>query len=74
MSESNEPATNPAALLSDAALRHDIVLTAEQVALAAEWRAAMVAAVEAVREMDVVGHEPAAVFHPVSASRLTSGG
>lgn len=74
MSESNEPVANSAALLSDAALRHGIDLTTEQVALAAEWRAAMESAVEAVRDMDVEVHEPAAVFHPVSTSRLTSGG
>lgn len=74
MTESVEPVANPAALLSDAALRHGIVLTAEQVALAAEWRAAMEAAVDTVREMDVEGYEPAAVFHPVTAPRLTSGG
>ena len=74
MTESVEPVTNTAALLSDAALRHGIVLTSEQVELAAEWRAAMIAAVESVRGMQVEGHEPAAVFHPAAASRLTSGG
>lgn len=74
MTESAKPVTNPTALLSEAALKHGVVLTSEQVALATEWRGAMEAAVDAVRRMDVKDCEPAAAFVPVAASRNSVGG
>ena len=68
MAETVEHEIDPAARLKVAALMHGIELTSEQAELGAEWRAAMVSAVDAVRGMDVQGYEPAAVFNPVSRS------
>ena len=74
MAETVEQDMNPTARLKDAALRHGIELTSEQAQLGAEWHAAMVSAVGAVRGMDVQGYEPAAVFNPFEVSRPGSGG
>ena len=74
MTETVEQDMNPTVRLKDAALRHGIELTSEQAELGAEWHAAMVSAVDAVRAMNVQGYEPAAVFNPVQVSRPRSGG
>ena len=74
MTETVEQDIDPTARLKDAALRHGVELTSEQAQLGAEWRAAMVSAVDAVRGMGVQGCEPAAVFNPVKVSRRRSGG
>ena len=68
MAETVEHDIDSTARLKAAALMHGIELTSEQAELGAEWRAAMVSAVDAVRGMDVQGYEPAAVFNPVGRS------
>ena len=60
--------------LTKAANKHGIALTTDQARMGAEWRDAMLNAVEAVRRLNVVGHEPAAAFAPVTRSKQSRGG
>ena len=63
-----------AAKLTKAAAKHGIALTAAQARMGAEWRDAMLNAVDSVRQLDVDGYEPAAVFTPVERSIESRGG
>lgn len=63
-----------AAELTNAADKHGIALTAAQARMGAEWRDAMLNAVDSVRQLDVEGYEPAAVFTPVERSKESRGG
>ena len=63
-----------AAELTKAADKHGIALTAAQARMGAEWRDAMINAVDSVRQLDVEGYEPAAVFTPVERKKESRGG
>ena len=63
-----------AAELTKAADKHGIALTAAQARMGAEWRDPMLNAVDSVRQLDVDGYEPAAVFTPVERSNPSRGG
>ena len=66
--------TSPISQLSEAAAEHGIVLTAEQARMGAEWRDAMLNSVNAVRQIDVDGSEPASAFAPVTRTPQDRGG
>lgn len=66
--------TSPISQLSDTAADHGIALTAEQARMGAEWRDAMLNSVNAVRQIDVDGYEPAAAFAPVTLTPQDRGG
>ena len=63
-----------AAELTKAADKHGIALTTGQARMGAEWRDAMLNAVDSVRQLDAEGYEPAAVFTPVELKNESRGG